>query len=144
MCSLLAGGYFAGRRNGHFPRRAGGFRTTGTSHIIAISGFNISIIAGLFTLAFSRILGRRWGVVVAILGVIIYTVLVGSSPSVLRAAIMGILALFARQLGRQTGINTLAVTAAVMAGFNPNILWDPGFQLSFAATLGLVLYADPL
>jgi competence protein ComEC len=109
-----------------------------------ICGFNISIIAGLFTLAFSRILGRRWGVVVAILGVIIYTVLVGSSPSVLRAAIMGILALFAWQLGRQTGINTLAITAAAMAGFNPSILWDPGFQLSFAATLGLVLYAEPL
>jgi len=52
----------------------------------------------------------------------LYTVLVGSSPSVLRAAIMGILALFARQLGRRTGINTLAITAAAMAGFNPNIL----------------------
>jgi competence protein ComEC len=57
---------------------------------------------------------------------------------------MGCFALVARQLGRQTGINTLAITAVVMAGFNPSILWDPGFQLSFAATLGLVLYADPL
>ena len=78
------------------------------------------------------------------LGIGIYTVLVGPSPSVLRAAIMGCFALIARQLGRQTGINTLAVTAGVMAGFDPNILWDPGFQLSFAATLGLVLYAEPL
>jgi competence protein ComEC len=95
-------------------------------------------------MAFSRLLGRRWGVVVAILSIIVYTIQFGSSPLVVRAAIMGIFALFARQLGRQTGINTLAVTAAVMAGFNPNVLWDPGFQLSFAATLGLVLYADPL
>jgi competence protein ComEC len=78
------------------------------------------------------------------LGIGMYTVLVGPSPSVLRAAIMGCFALVARQLGRQTGINTLAITAAVMAGFNPGILWDPGFQLSFAATLGLVLYAEPL
>jgi len=82
--------------------------------------------------------------VAAILGIIFYTLLVGASPSVLRAAIMGTLALFARQLGRRTGINTLAITAALMAGFSPNILWDAGFQLSFAATLGLVLYADPL
>jgi ComEC/Rec2-related protein len=78
------------------------------------------------------------------LGIGLYTVLVGPSPSVLRAAIMGCFALIARQLGRQTGINTLALTAAMMAGFNPSILWDPGFQLFFAATLGLVLYAEPL
>jgi len=72
-------------------------------------------------------------------------VLVGASPSVLRAAIMGGFTLVARRLGRrQTGINTLAITAAIMAGFSPSALWDLGFQLSFAATLGLVLYAEPL
>jgi len=98
----------------------------------------------LFTVAFSRLLGRRWGLLAAILGILFYTLLVGASPSVLRAAIMGILALFARQIGRRTGINTLAITAAAMVAWNPNILWDAGFQLSFAATLGLVLYAEPL
>jgi len=109
-----------------------------------IYGFNIGIIAGLFTVSFSRLLGRRWGAVAAILGILLYTVLVGASFSVLRAAIMGCLALIARQVGRQTGINTLAITAAGMAVFSPYALWDPGFQLSFAATLGLVLYADGL
>ena len=98
----------------------------------------------MFTLVFSRLLGRRWGAVAALLGIILYTILVGASPSVLRAAIMGGFALFARQLGRRTGINTLGITAGVMAVDNPNVLWDPGFQLSFAATLGLVLYAAPL
>jgi competence protein ComEC len=78
------------------------------------------------------------------LGIAFYTVLVGASASVLRAAIMGCFALIARQMGRQTGINTLAITAALMAGDNPHIIWDVGFQLSFAATLGLVLYAEPL
>jgi competence protein ComEC len=120
------------------------FTRTGTSHIIAISGFNIAIIAGLFTLAFKRLLGRWWGLAAAILGIFLYTVLVGASPSVLRAAIMGVFALFARQMGRRSGINTLAITAALMAGITPNTLWDAGFQLSFAATLGLVLYAEPL
>ena len=55
------------------------------------------------------------------------------------------LTLFAVQLGRrQDGLNTLALVAALMALFNPYILWDVGFQLSFAATLGLLLYAGPL
>ncbi len=57
---------------------------------------------------------------------------------------MGGLSLFARQVGRrQQGLNSLALVAGVMAAFNPNLPWDVGFQLSFMATLGLVLYADP-
>lgn len=58
---------------------------------------------------------------------------------------MGGIALFGRQLGkRQTGLNSLGFVAAVMALFDPQVLWDVSFQLSFAATLGLVLYARPL
>jgi competence protein ComEC len=78
------------------------------------------------------------------LGIVFYTLLVGASASVLRAAIMGCFALVARQFGRRTGVNILALTAAIMAAISPSALWDPGFQLSFAATLGLVLYAAPL
>ena len=88
--SLLAG-ILLGVETGIPQEVQEAFKTTGTSHIIAISGFNIGIIAGLFTLAFSRLLGRRWGAVAAILGIGLYTVLVGPSPSVLRAAIMGYL-----------------------------------------------------
>ncbi len=70
--------------------------------------------------------------------------LVGATASVVRAAIMGGLALFARQTGRrQNGLNMLAFTAGVIAVINPNVLWDVGFQLSFAATLGMILYAGP-
>jgi len=121
------------------------YKDTGTAHIIAISGFNITIIAALFVLLFDRLLGPRRGALVAILGIALYTFLVGASASVIRAALMGGLALFARQVGRrQDGLNTLAFVAALMAAFNPNIPWDVGFQLSFAATLGLILYAKPL
>lgn len=121
------------------------FRATGTSHIIAISGFNITILAGLFFLVAQRFTGRWWGAVLAILGIGLYTILVGSGPAVVRAAIMGGLALFARQVGRrQDGINTLVFVAALMAIADPNVLWDIGFQLSFMATLGLILYAEPL
>jgi len=121
------------------------FKATGTSHVIAISGFNIAILAGLFTLFFSRLLGRWRGAVVAALGIAFYTVLVGAGASVVRAALMGWLSLLAVQIGRrQNGLNSLAIVAALMAVFNPTILWDVGFQLSFLATLGLVLYADPV
>ena len=142
--SLLAGILF-GDDNGLPASLQQAYQNTGTAHIIAISGFNIAIIAGLFVMLFSRLLGQRRGAVAAVIGIIVYTVLVGATPSVVRAAIMGGLAIFARQLGRrQNGLNTLAVTAGVMALINPNTLWDVGFQLSFAATLGMVLYAQPL
>lgn len=121
------------------------FQDTGTAHIIAISGFNMAIIAGLFATLFGRLFGKRRGAIAAVIGIVFYTLLVGAGASVVRAAIMAGLTLLAAQLGRkQTGLNTLAIVACVMALFNPNILWDVGFQLSFMATLGLVLYAGPM
>ncbi len=120
------------------------FRLTGTSHIIVISGFNITIIAAMFTLVFSRILGVRKGAVAAIIGIIIYTLFVGANAAVVRAAILGILTLIGIQFGRrQVGLNSLLIVAAVMAIITPTVLWDVSFQLSFAATLGIMLYADP-
>ncbi len=90
-------------------------------------------------------MGTRRGAVAAIIAIALYTILVGADAAVVRAAIMGGLSIFARQMGRrQTGINTLAFVAALMSIFNPHTPWDVGFQLSFAATLGLILYADPL
>lgn len=120
------------------------FKDTGTAHIIAISGFNIAIIAGLFFAFFSRAFGQVRGSIFAIMGIALYTFLVGAEAAVVRAAIMGGIALLVRQLGRRNdGLNALMLSALVMAIFNPNIPWDVGFQLSFFATLGLILYAEP-
>ncbi len=119
------------------------FKDTGTAHIIAISGFNIAIIAGIFVMIFSRFLGPRRGALAAVAGIAFYTFLVGADPSVVRAALMGTLSLFALQVGRrQMGVNTLMFVGAIMAAFNPQVLWDVGFQLSFFATLGLLLYGN--
>ncbi len=114
-----------------------------------ICGLNITILAGLFSTVFVKLLGKRRrflaaGLSVSAIG--LYTILVGGADAaVVRAALMGALALFARQLGRQQdGLNSLGLVAALMALANPNLLWDVGFQLSFMATLGLVLYATPL
>lgn len=122
------------------------FKNTGTTHIIAISGFNITIIAGLFISLFGRLFGNKIGSVVALLGIGVYTLLVGADAAVVRAAIMGGFALFARQVGRQQdGVTSLLGVAVVMTLLDsPMVLWDVGFQLSFAATAGLILYAEPL
>lgn len=142
--SLLAG-IVLGVQSGIHEDVQEAFRLTGTSHIIVISGFNITVISGLFTLLFSRLLGKGKGAVVAAIGIIIYTLLVGANAAVLRAAALGLFSLLGVQLGRrQVGLNSLAIVAAVMAMLTPSILWDVSFQLSFAATLGIMLYAEPM
>lgn len=121
------------------------FNRTGATHIIAISGFNITIIAGLVIALFGRLLGRVRGMTAAATVILLYTILVGADAAVVRAAIMGIITLSARLLGRQTyAFASLAASVFIMTVINPWLLWDAGFQLSFAATLGLILYADPL
>jgi competence protein ComEC len=121
------------------------YNATGTAHIIAISGFNVAIIAGLFGRLFTRWLGARRGSLAALLGIAVYTVLVGAGASVVRAALMAGLALVAQRLGRQgDALAGLGAAGIGMTLANPYTVWDVGFQLSFGATLGLVLYAEPL
>jgi competence protein ComEC len=121
------------------------FSATGTTHIIAISGFNITLIAGIFASAARASVGQRQAFWVAAGGVLLYAVFVGGSAAVVRAAWMGIIVLLGRHLGRaSSGLTSLSVSALAMTAWNPFVLWDLGFQLSFASTLGLMLYADPL
>jgi competence protein ComEC len=106
---------------------------------------NITIIAAIFMSFFRRILGTRKGLIVAGIGIFTYTILVGGDAAVVRAAIMGALTLLALRLGRQTyGFASLSAAATIMTAIDPNVLWDVGFQLSFAATLGLMLFTPPL
>jgi len=141
--SLLAG-ILLGVDTGLTKDLQNAFKNTGTAHIIAISGFNIAIIAGIFFSIFKNIFGERRGVLFAILAIAFYTFLVGADAAVVRAAFMGSISLWARQIGRRNnGLNALAIVALIMTILNPLVLWDVGFQLSFFATLGLILYAEP-
>ncbi len=143
--SDLLSGILLGRDEGLSPDLQEAFRRTGTTHIIAISGFNIAILAGLFLSLFTRLLGRKWGALAAILAIVGYTMLVGADAAVVRAAIMGAMGVFGGMFGRrQNGLNSLGLAALLMMFADPNIPWDVGFQLSIAATLGLVLYAQPM
>jgi competence protein ComEC len=120
------------------------FARTGTSHILAISGYNITIVAAALMAALS-FLGRRRAFVGTLIGITLFVLMVGASASVVRAALMGILMLAAIQMGRlpHAGIAIL-LSAAVMCLANPLILrWDVGFQLSFLAVAGII-YLEPL
>jgi competence protein ComEC len=120
------------------------FRKTGTSHIVAISGFNVSILAGVFLALFRRILGERRARLPTLITLVLYAVLAGADASVVRATIMGGLVLLAGGFNRPAnGLALLAASALLMTAYNPGTLWDVGFQLSVAATLGLILYATP-
>jgi len=121
------------------------FRITGTAHIIAISGFNITIISASLVKVFSRVLQRYLALVVAAGTIALYTVLVGADPPVVRAAIMGGLSALALVVGRRSdALTSLLAAAWCMTTWHPFTLWDVGFQLSFAASLGLILYGDRL
>ncbi len=119
------------------------FRATGTSHIIAISGFNMAVLAGVFFSLFRRVFSEGGALLAALIAMALYTLLVGAEAPVTRAALMSALALIAHTIRRSTGgLNALLFATAGMSLFNPHLLWDVGFQLSFAATLGLLLYAS--
>jgi competence protein ComEC len=120
------------------------FSITGTSHIIAISGYNITIIIWVLEKMLQRY-GKRVSMLISILTILSFVILTGGSASVIRAAIMGGLILLARNIGRLDNMtNSMVFTAGVMILLNPQILlYDVGFQLSFLALSGLV-YLSPI
>ena len=100
--SDLLAGILLGLDEGLSPAVAGSvFDARETTHIIAISGFNMAILAGLFSGITARLFGRKWGAAAAILGISGYTVLVGAEAAVVRAAIMGALGVFGGMFGRR-------------------------------------------
>lgn len=118
---------------------------TGTSHLVAISGQNVALVAGLLMAALAWLVGRRPAAWLALAAIIDYAILVGGQPSVLRAAVMGSLYVVGVGLGRQSSAPlSLALAAAAMTGFDPQLAKDVSFQLSFAATLGLMTLAPAL
>ncbi|MFN2304895.1 MAG: ComEC/Rec2 family competence protein [Anaerolineales bacterium] len=143
--SDLLAGILLGLDQGLSENLQTAFRRTGTTHIIAISGFNIALLSGLITSIFTHLLGRKWGALSSICVISIYTLLVGADAAVVRAAIMGALGAFGGMFGRQqNGLNSLGLASLAMVLITPDLPWDISFQLSAAATLGLILYALPL
>lgn len=143
--AALLTGILLGVESGIDPALYDQFNRTGTSHIIVISGFNISIIARIMTALLGRVVGQKRAFAPVVMGIVLYVLLVGADAAVLRAGLMGILVVWAAYLQRQsTAAVSLFVAGAAMTALNPLTLWDVGFQLSFMATLSLILFATPM
>lgn len=122
------------------------FTATGLSHILVISGWNITIIiVGVSSLLATLGLGRKQAAAASLPLIALYVGFVGFSPSVARAALMGSLVVLATLVDRESEAWTsLGVACAAMTIWEPLILWDIGFQLSALATAGLFACARPL
>ncbi len=143
----LAQGIVLGMRGNIPPAVTADFVSTGTAHILAISGQNLSIIAGILVALGLWLFGRKGYLYLWLTIVIIwlYALLTALQPPVVRATIMASLFLTAELLGRQrSALTALAFAGAVMVGINPQILWNVSFQMSFMSMAGLILISPRL
>ena len=147
--AALGAGILLGVRASIAPEISDAFTRAGLTHVIAISGWNIAIVVAVIA-ALARPLatrpGGRWTTAsVAVVAVAGYVVLVGASPSVVRAALMAGCMLVARLGGsRAHAASALELAALVMLAIAPAVLWDVGFQLSLLATAGLIWFGAPV
>jgi len=125
------------------------FREIGMAHVLAASGFHVSLLLGVVFVLTRRLAVRlQQGILLAVLGV--YLTLTGFTPSVLRAAVMGVAAMLVLTEPRLEGkvrlnpLGTLLVAAVLLLLYQPQWITDLGFQLSFAATLGLLVGTAPI
>lgn len=117
---------------------------SGTMHIVALSGYNIMLIAGILYGIAGAFFKRRTAFASSIIGITLFVCMVGASPSVLRAAIMGIMMLYATEFGRNYMAPIAMLYAALgMLLYNPTSATNVGFQLSFCALAGLIYFEKP-
>ena len=140
VSGALLEGLLIGERRQLPPTLLADFRRAGVYHVLAISGFNVALVAGsvFLILRLARVPASVAAVLaLATLGA--FAAVVGGQPSVIRATIMGGLFLAAGLLGRESRVwNSLAVALLALLALDPGSLAEPGLQLSFAATAGLL------
>lgn len=136
---LLLGVSF-GMKEPFSPAFSEAVKQVGLLHVIAASGMNITLLVGALVAILGRLFSRKTTIISTLLCIICYAAYAGFEPSIVRASIMGSLALFAGLMGRQYfGLWALFLTAYVMIMLDVRILHDVGFHLSFLATLGIII-----
>lgn len=135
----LARGLTLGDRGIYAPELTAALRRSGLGHIVAVSGFNVVVVAGSIWAIAGAVWGRRPAFWIGLPFVGAYAVLTGFEPPVVRAALMTALAGFGWWLGRPVTVAVLlALSATILVIAEPRMLGDVSFLLSFAATGGLV------
>ena len=116
------------------------FKISSLSHILAVSGMQVTYIITAMYFIFNNILGKRKTKIVIIIILIFYTILTGFSPSIVRASIMGILIMGAGLFYRKNDIwNSIAISLLLMLIYNPFLITNVGLQLSYLGTIGIIL-----
>ena len=142
--SLLAG-IVLGSKRGLPEDFYQALQKTGTLHIVVASGYNVTIIIATIVAYLAGLIKRQWAILIGLAAVGIYTIMAGAEPAIVRAAIMGSLAFGGQILGRKTqGLRLLIAAIMIMVLVNSSIIMDVGFQLSVAATFGLIFLSPRL
>ncbi|MBY0376518.1 ComEC family competence protein [Patescibacteria group bacterium] len=143
--NLLMGGLILGEKSQFDQSLRKSFVDTGTIHIVALSGYNVTIVAEWIMQLFSRIsfVPKNFGIGFGIFSIILFILMTGGSSTAIRAGIMAILALVARATGRNYDVARALILAGVfMILLNPLLLvYDVSFQLSFIATVAVIFLA---
>ena len=143
--SGIAQGMITGRRDAIDPDLRADLNDTSLSHLIVISGSNLTLLTAIVMTSFAWLLGRRPAALLAILAALSYGALIGPDPPVQRAMWMAIVFAAAHLLGRgSSALYAVAASAGIMVGLEPHILLDLSFQLTLAGTLGIVLLMPAL
>jgi competence protein ComEC len=135
-----------GDERGIAPETEDAYAASGIAHLLAVSGFNMTLVGGFAAAQAKRAETRSW--LWVLLGIVLlstYTMLVGFAPSAFRAALMAALVLSGNALRRSAYVPvSLAVAFIALTAIDPNTIFDLGFQLSFGAVLGISLFGSPL
>ncbi|MEI7809941.1 MAG: ComEC/Rec2 family competence protein [bacterium] len=140
--SLFMGGLILGDKASFSQSLRQSFVNTGTIHIVALSGYNVTIVAEWIMKLF-KFLPRNLGIGLGIFSIILFVIMTGANSTAIRAGIMATLALIARATGRNYDVARALILAGILMVFlNPLILvYDVSFQLSFIATMAVIFVA---
>jgi len=141
----LASGLLFGEKADFSPDFKTALANSGLTHLVALSGYNISVVALAVSYLITLVWNRRKAFFVSLIFIVLFVLMTGAEASVVRAGIMGIMALVAENQSRFMSFrNAIALTAVTMVLIDPTLLvFNLGFELSFAALLGLV-YLEPV
>ncbi|MCX6751148.1 MAG: ComEC/Rec2 family competence protein [Candidatus Nomurabacteria bacterium] len=145
--SLLMGGLILGEKSSFNEALRQSFVDTGTIHIVALSGYNVTIVAEWIMKIFSfSSLPKNFGIGAGIITILLFVLMTGGSSTAVRAGIMASLALFSRVIGRNYDVSrALIIAGVIMILINPFVLvFDVSFQLSFIATVAVIFFAPKI
>ena len=142
--AALIGGILLGDQNGLPEKTKNDFIRTGLIHIIALSGYNITIVAEMI-MRMVAFLSLRKRIFLGGLAIFLFVIMTGAQATAVRAGIMAVIALLARTLGRPfEALRALMLAGFIMFLVNPLVIYDPSFILSILATFGLIYFTPKI